>query len=310
MALDEATTALLTQMGQSGAPPIHEMTPQEARALGGALAELYGEGPEMHHVEDLFALAQDGHAIPLRLLRPIARPRGIIVYYHGGGWTMGALPESEALGRILAQSTDCAVVLVDYRLAPEHRYPTAADDAWDALKWVDAHLDDLVERRVPVIVAGDSAGANLATVVARRARDADSPKIAMQVLACPVTDCDLDNGSYLDPANQLLLSRETMTWYWNHYAPDETIRKDPDLSPARAASMAGLPAAVVLIAEHDVLRQEGEEYADLLRGAGVAVESKVFGGQMHDFFVFVNVLPGSAEGVAYVAAAIDQQLGT
>lgn len=310
MALDEATTAFLALMGKVGAPPIHEMTPREARALGSSLAELYGEGPEMHHVADLTAPAKDGHVIPLRLLRPVARPRGIIVYYHGGGWTMGSLPEFEALGRVLAHRTDCAVVLVDYRLAPEYRYPTAADDAWDALTWVHAHLDDLVGRQVPVIVAGDSAGANLAAVVARRARDAGEPKIAMQVLACPVADCDLDNRTYLDPANQLILSRDTMAWFWNHYAPDEAVRKDPDISPARASSMAGLPTAVVLIAEHDVLRQEGEEYVDQLRAAGVTVDSKVFEGQMHDFFVFVNVLPGSAEGVSYVAAAIDRHLGT
>ncbi|MGY2067256.1 alpha/beta hydrolase [Blastococcus sp. SYSU DS0619] len=308
MALDEATTALLTQLAESGTKPLHEMTPQEARGLTAALGEMYGPGPEMHRAELTTAPGPGGTAIPLQVLVPVERPRGVLVYLHGGGWVIGALPEFETLGRQLAERTGCAVVLVDYRMAPEHPYPAAADDAWAGVQWVDAHLEEIAGSRVPLIVAGDSAGGNLAAIVALKARDAGGPDIAMQVLVYPVTDCDLDNDSYRDPANQLMLSRESMVWFWDLYAPEHAMRQNPDACPSKAGDLSGLPPAVVLTAEHDVLRQEGEEYAEALRAAGVPVESRRFEGQMHGFFTMVNVLPGSAAGIDYVAQAVDRQL--
>jgi acetyl esterase len=308
MALDEATTALLTQLAESGTKPLHEMTPAEARALTAALGDMYGPGPQVHRATDTSAPAPDGYAIPLRVLVPDEHPRGVIVYYHGGGWVIGALPEFETLGRTLSVRTGCAVVLVDYRMAPEHRYPAAAEDSWTALRWIDAHLEEIAGSRVPLVVAGDSAGGNLATIMAIKARDAGGPPIAMQVLVYPVTDCDLDNATYVDPQNQLLLTRESMIWFWNHYAPDLASRENVDACPAKVADLSGLPPALVLTAEHDVLRQEGEAYADALRAAGVEVRSKRFAGQMHGFFTMVNVLPGSAEGIEYVAEAVDRLL--
>jgi acetyl esterase len=308
MALDEATTALMAQLAESGGKPIHEMTPQEARDLSAALGEMYGPGPEVHQATDTSAPAPDGFAIPLRVLVPHEAPRGVIVYFHGGGWVIGALPEFETLARTLAVRTGCAVVLVDYRMAPENPYPAAAADAWTALQWIDAHVEEIAGARVPLVVAGDSAGGNLATIVAIKARDAGGPAIATQVLVYPVTDCDLDNATYLDPLNQLLLSRESMVWFWNHYAPDLAARQNPDACPSKSADLSGLPPAVVLTAEHDVLRQEGEDYADALRAAGVEVQSRRFEGQMHGFFTMVNVLPGSADGIDYVAGAVDRLL--
>jgi acetyl esterase len=308
MALDEATTALLTQLAESGTKPLHEMTPQEARGLTAALGEMYGPGPEMHRVENATVPAGDGYAIPLQILVPTERPRGVVVYYHGGGWVIGALPEFETLGRQLAERTGCAVVLVDYRMAPENPYPAAANDAWAATQWVDAHVEEIAGSRVPLIVAGDSAGGNLAAIVAHKARDAGGPEIALQVLVYPVTDCNLENETYRDPANQLMLSRDSMVWFWDLYAPEHELRQNPDACPSKLEDLSGLPPAVVLTAEHDVLRQEGEEYADALRAAGVPVESRRFEGQMHGFFTMVNVLPGSAAGIDYVAAAVDRQL--
>ena len=308
MALDEATTALLTQLAESGTKPLHEMTPQEARGLTAMLGGMYGPGPEVHRAEDATAPRPDGTSVPLRVLVPTERPRGVIVYYHGGGWVIGALPEFETLGRKLADRTGCAVVLVDYRMAPEDPYPAAADDAFTALQWAAAHLTDIAGAQVPLLVAGDSAGGNLAAIVAQKARAAGGPQIAMQVLAYPVTDCDLDNASYSDPANQLMLSRESMVWFWDLYAPEHAMRQNPDACPSKADDLSGLPPAVVLLAEHDVLRQEGQEYADALEAAGVPVQSRVFEGQMHGFFTMVNVLPGSDAGIAYVAEAVDRQL--
>jgi len=308
MALDEATTALLTQLAESGTKPLHEMTPQEARGLTAMLGGMYGPGPDMHRAEDAAAPRPDGTSVPLRVLVPTERPRGVIVYYHGGGWVIGALPEFETLGRKLAERTGCAVVLVDYRMAPEDPYPAAADDAFTAVQWVAAHVADIAGGEVPLLVAGDSAGGNLAAIVTQKARAAGGPAIAMQVLVYPVTDCDLDNGSYTDPANQLMLSRESMVWFWDLYAPEHAMRQNPDACPSKADDLSGLPPAVVLLAEHDVLRQEGQEYADALEAAGVPVQCRVFEGQMHGFFTMANVLPGSDAGIAYVAEAVDRRL--
>ncbi|MCW0214089.1 MAG: alpha/beta hydrolase [Pseudonocardia sp.] len=302
MALDEATTAFLAAMAEQGGKAISEMTPDEARALGGLLRDMYGPGPEVASVTDSAIPTPDGATIGVRVLA-VENPRGVLVYYHGGGWVIGALDEFDTLGRHLATRTNCTVVLVDYRLAPEHRYPAAADDAWTALQWVAAQ--ELAPG--PLIVAGDSAGGNLSAIVAQKAREAGGPAIALQVLVYPVTDCDLDNASYTDPANQLMVSRDAMIWFWDHYATAEE-RKNPDASPLRAADLSGLPPAVVLTAEHDPLRDEGEAYAEKLRAAGVKVESRRFLGQMHGFFTMVNVLPGQVDGLDYVVEHVERVL--
>jgi len=201
------------------------------------------------------------------------------------------------------------VVNVDYRLAPEHRYPAAADDAWTALRWAAGQMAEIAGGPVPLVVMGDSAGGNLSAVVAHKARAAGGPELAAQVLIYPVTDADLDNGTYIDPENQLMLTREGMIWFWDHYAPDLASRTNPDASPLRAASVAGLAPAIVLTAEHDVLRAEGESYAERLREAGGLLAHRRFAGQMHGFFPMVNLLPGSADGIAYVTDQLGRHLG-
>jgi acetyl esterase len=307
VAVDEATSAFIAQMAESGLKPLHEMTPEEARGLGGAWLELYGSGPEVGSVSD-DAVPVEGGEVPVRIYQPAGAARALIVYYHGGGWVIGALDEFDVLARQLVDRTGATVVLVDYRLAPEHRYPVAAEDSWAALVWIADHLEELAGSRVPLIVAGDSAGGNLSAIVAQRAKAEGGPDISLQVLVYPVTDADLDNASYTDPANQLLLSRDAMIWFWDHYAPDPEDRKNPDASPLRADDLSGLPPAVVLTAEHDPLRDEGEAYADKLRAAGVPVQHQRFDGQMHAFFTMVNVLPGAAAGMDYVAGHIDRHL--
>ena len=300
--LDEASASFVAELAASGLPPLHMLSPHEAREAGGQMAALYGRGPQMARVEDV-----ELGATRLRVLVPGERARGVIVYYHGGGWVLGSLDQFDALGRRLAEKTGCAVALVDYRLAPEHRFPTAVEDAWTALEWTAANLEQIAGGAVPLIVAGDSAGGCLAAVMAQRARTA-GPEIALQVLVYPVTDCDLDTDSYLDPANQLLVGRDTMAWFWDHYAPDHAVRSSPDASPLRAQSLAGLPPAVVLTAEHDVLRDEGEAYAERLAQDGVRVEHQRFDGQMHGFFMLGDLLPASAAGLDFVAEAIDREL--
>jgi acetyl esterase len=217
---------------------------------------------------------------------------------------IGAIDEFETVGRKLAERSSCAVVLVDYRLAPEHRYPTAVEDSYAALEWTADHLADIAGRAdVPLIVAGDSAGGNLAAVMAQRARDRNGPAIDLQVLIYPVTDADFDRPSYVDADNQLLLTRDAMVWFWDHYVPDPARRTEPDASPLRAESLAGLPPAVVLTAEHDVLRDEGEEYANRLTQAGVTVDFRRHAAQTHGFFTFL-LLPGSERGFQHVVRAV------
>lgn len=304
MALDEATQAFLAQMAAAGGPPLHERTPEEARALGAMLGKMAGEGPAMHEVREQH-LGEPGAGFLVRTLVPVAEPEGVVVYFHGGGWVTGHIDEFDTLARRLAERTRCTVALVNYRKAPEHPYPAAVEDAWAAVRWA---ADELVgDRGLPLIVAGDSAGGNLSTVVARRARDAGGPSIAFQVLMYPVTDADLESPSYLDPANALLLTREGMTWYFDHYAP-AAERENPDISPLRAPDLSGLPPALLVLAEHDVLRSEQDAYGAALAAAGVPTEVEIVPGQTHGFFSMVNILPGQEIGLGLVSDRIRDRL--
>jgi acetyl esterase len=295
----------MEQMAEAGGTPLHEGTPEQARQLSAAFAAMAGPAPAMSVTRDhSVALPGSSDTVPVRVLVPQQGAHGVIVYLHGGGWVIGAMDEFDTLGRKLAERTSCAVVLVDYRLAPEHRYPTAVDDCYAALEWTAANLEQIAGSvDVPLIVAGDSAGGNLAAVMALRARDTDGPAIALQVLIYPVVDADFDRPSYHDPENQLVLTREAMVWFWDHYLPDASKRTEPDASPLHAVSLTGLPPAVVLTAEHDVLRDEGEAYAARLNDAGVDVDFRRHAGQTHGFFTIL-LLPGSERGFQHVVKAV------
>jgi acetyl esterase len=308
MALDEATSGLLEQLAASGTKPITEMTPQEARDSYALLAEFTGPGPEMASVREERLSAAGGGDFGVRVLVPDGEVRGLIVYYHGGGWVIGSMDECDALCRTLAVRLGAAVVNVDYRLAPEHPYPAGPDDCWTALEWVSERATEITGGPVPLIVMGDSAGGNLSAVVAQRALAAGGPRIDCQVLIYPVTDSDFGRPGYADPANQLMLTADSMIWFWGHYVPDPADRLHPDVAPLRAASLAGLPPAIVLTAEYDVLRQEGEAYADRLREAGVPVEQKRFAGQMHGFFTMLNIVPGSSDAIDYLVGQLGPRL--
>jgi acetyl esterase len=257
----------------------------------------------MARVEEHRVEVSDG-IVPVRVLVPLEPARGVIVYYHGGGWVLGSIDEYDTMARKLAERTSCAVVLVEYRLAPEHRYPTAVDDSYATLEWAAKRLSKIAGKEdVPLIVAGDSAGGNLAAVMALRARDRGGPPIALQVLIYPVTDADFDRPSYVNAENQLLLTRDAMIWFWDHYTPEGSRRSEPDAAPLHAADVSGLPAAVVLTAEYDVLRDEGEAYTERLSTAGVPVDFKRHAGQMHGFFTLL-MLPGSERGFQQVVKAV------
>ena len=302
MALDSATIRLLEQLAEGHAKPLNESTPVEARASFAKLAELAGPAPAMQRVEERTIDGPDGQA-RIRILVPIQYPRGVLVYYHGGGWVIGSIDEYDTVARKLAERTSCAVVLAEYRLAPEHRYPAAVDDSYAALEWVGKHLSDIAGQEVPLMVAGDSAGGNLAAVMAIRSRDLGGPAIPLQVLIYPVTDADFDRPSCTDPENDLLLTRDGMIWFWDHYLPDAARRTEPDASPLHTQDLSGLPPAIILTAEHDVLRDEGEAYAARLREANVPADLQRYAGQMHGFFTLL-MLPGSELGFQQVVKAV------
>lgn len=303
MALDSATREFLDTVAAAATKPRHLMTPTEARTAFGNLRKLLGSGPEVARVQDLQIPVPDG-AIRCRLFVPPGEPQALLVYFHGGGWVVGGIEEFDPLCREFAAGADIAVALVEYRKAPEHAFPVPLDDAWMALNWLATRQEDLLGKSLRLLVGGDSAGGNLAIGVTLRARDAKEPAIAGQLLVYPVTDCRFDRASYTDASNQLMLNTETMQYYWNHYLADERQRLSPLASPCRATDLRGLPPAIVITAEHDVLRDEGEEYAQRLREAGVAVELSRFAGQMHGFLMMRGILPGSDDGVAFTASAL------
>jgi acetyl esterase len=283
-----------------GVPPTWECTPDEVRAGFGPVRELIGAGPAVASVRDIVIPGQAG-GIPARVYSPVADPPGTVVYYHGGGWVIGSVDDWDAVCRALAVASGCDLVSVDYRLAPEHPFPAAADDAYDAAVWVASSLAD----GRPMVVAGDSAGGNLTAVTALRARDLGGSAFALQVLVYPVTDHDLDRKSYHEyDGTEFIVNRRDMVWFWDHYAPDPAARLNPYASPLRDPDLTGRPPAYVVTAEHDPLRDEGFAYANRLRAARVPVEHRHYGSEIHGFFTMVNVLEDADKAVAEVGAAI------
>lgn len=277
---------------------MHESTPVEVRANSGAIAMLVGPGPKMLSVSEHTLTAEDGGESLIRVLVPSDVPRGTVIYYHGGGWVIGDIDGYDTLGRKLAAASDMVVVMVDYRLAPENPYPAANNDAWAALRWVTANIDELGGASRPVVLGGDSAGGTLSIVTALRARD-EGVKVDATFLVYPATDTDMERPSYNDPANQLLLSKKSMEWFFNHYLGDED-RSHPSISPVRTEDLSGFPRTALGIAEHDPLKDEGAEFGDRLEAAGVPVTRRLFEGQMHAFFQMVNVLPASGEAIDWI----------
>jgi acetyl esterase len=291
---------ILDGKAAAGAPPLWEVTPEEGRAGVAENVAFIGPGPSVASVRDIVIPGQAG-GIPARVYSPVPDAPGVVVYYHGGGWVLGSADQWDASVRALTVASGCDVVSVDYRLAPEHVFPAAVDDAYDALVWA---AESLANGR-PLVVAGDSAGGNLAAVSALRARDTGGPSLVFQVLVYPVTDYDLDRKSYHQyDGTEFILNRRDMEWFWDHYAPDPAARANPYASPLRASDLSGLPPAYIVTAEHDPLRDEGFAYADRLRAAKVPVEHRHYGTQIHAFFTFVNLIDDANKAVADAGTAI------
>jgi acetyl esterase len=300
VAVDAQAQKLLDLMAEAGGPPLSEMSVQDARGLPALLTQLTGPGPDVASVRDIEIPGPAG-PIGARVYEPVADPATTVVYYHGGGWVIGGLDDWDAAVRILAVESGARVVSVDYRLAPEHPFPAAVDDAYAAAAWVAAELAG----GGPIVVAGDSAGGNLAAVTALRARDGGGPRIVLQVLIYPVTDSDTTTDHYARFRDtHFVLNTPDMEWFWDHYAPDAADRAHPDAAPLRAASLAGLPPAYVLVAGNDPLQAEGLAYAKRLEDEGVAVQLVRYDDQIHAFFTLPNLIDAGNAAIAEAAAAI------
>jgi acetyl esterase len=266
------------------------------------LAEIWGAPDEVDEVVDLLI---PGPAGPIRVR--VYRPRSTellpaLVWFHGGGWVVGNLDTHDPVCRAIANRAPCVVVSVDYRLAPEHPYPAAVDDAWAATEWVSQEALSLGADASKIVVGGDSAGGNLAAVVALRARDRGLP-LAMQALVYPVIDFDLSSESYERLATGLNLTRAKMEWYWKVYL-DDADGAHPDASPLRAPDHAGVAPALVQTAEHDPLVSEGEAYAERLSEHGVPVTLTRYDGMIHGFIRMPGLVADADAAIGELAAAI------
>jgi acetyl esterase len=256
----------------------------------------------LYSIEDLTVPGPAG-GITIRRYRPTSQPVGTVVYLHGGGWVLGTLDDYDRPLKALAVQSGCDVFSVDYRMAPEHRFPAATDDALAAVRWVGEQ-----EVAGAIAVAGDSAGGNLAAVTAIRVRDEGGPDIAFQLLAYPVTDCDFASPSYEQWAQAPILPARDMHWYWDHYAPNAADRVHPHASPLRSEDLSGLPPALVVAAECDPLHDEVVAYARRLEEAGVPVELYEGAGMPHGFFTFNGILPQGDEALAHGARRLREHL--
>jgi acetyl esterase len=303
MPLHPVLAQMIEAARAAGRPDYAQGTPAQAREMAAMRRAAYGEGPEVAAVENLRIPTRDG-SIAARLFRPTAETGGLVVYLHGGGWVVGTLEDYDIVARALAQRSGSAVLLVDYRLAPEHPFPAGLHDAQDALRWAARQRAAFQPESVPLVVAGDSAGANLATVAALTLRG--EIELALQLLFYPVTDCDTDTACYLAYGTDYLLSRTAMQWFFAHYAGNHPPT-DPRIAPLRTPDLRGAPAAWVASAEYDVLRDEAEAYAQRLRDAGVEVEARRYAGMTHGFARMINLVDDANGAVTDAARAIRER---
>lgn len=282
MSLDPQQKEVLDSMKALGDPPHHTVPPEVARANAARRPQM--PGPPVAKVEDRIITGPGGDLL-IRIYTPEGGgPFPMLMYFHGGGWVLGSVQATDAVCRHLVNGAGCIVVSVEYRLAPEAKFPAAAEDCYAATVWIANNAESLDGDSARIAVSGGSAGGNLATVVALMARDRGEPSIIHQTLVYPVIQRDFTTRSYEENAEGYFLERKTMEWYWGHYLRDEKDATNPYAAPIHAATLEGLPPALVITAEFDPLRDEGEKYAAALLAAGVQTTCTRYSGVAHLFY--------------------------
>jgi len=302
--LDPQAREVMNYLTGLGLPEIDRMSPSEARReYRDVRAALRPPAPDLFEVRDLVAGATAG-AISLRLYRPAEGVLPALVYFHGGGWVVGDLETHDVVCRQIALQARAVVIAVDYRLAPEHPFPAAVEDAWSATTWVAAHAAELGIGAKRLAVGGDSAGGGLAAVVALMARDSSTLRLTLQVLVYPVTDLRAESASYSNYAEGYLLTRAAMQWYIAQYAPTPQAIEDWRASPLRAPWVHGVAPTLIIAAELDPLCDEGEAYARRLQGARVPVEYQRLDGMIHGFLTMGGRIDAANKAVSIIADAL------
>lgn len=303
MPLHVQTAAVLDAMRQLGAPPLHELTPEQGRAAYLAMRTV--SKVPLREIRDI-----DAGGVRCRMYRPNDdAPSPLLVYYHGGGWVIGDLDSHDDICRKLAREAGCRVIAVDYRLAPEHPAPAALDDCIAATRWIFANAASLDVDPARIAIGGDSAGGNLAALVAMHS----GTKPVFQLLVYPATDLRMGHPSHRENGQGYLLTADSMRWFIGHYVgDDESRRSDPMLSPILTADdvLRTSPPTLVITAEFDPLRDEGEEYAARLAAVGVPVSTVRFSGQIHAFFGMSEILDDAAAAISLGAAYLRRHLGS
>ena len=308
MPLDPQAKQLLEQMDKANLAPIHTLTPEQARQQMLIASRFLGPLEPIHAMIDR-TVPGPGGPIPIRVYRPGAEgPLPAVVYFHGGCWVMGNIQTHDAYCRALANRARAVVVSVDYRLAPEHKFPAGVEDAFAATCWVAENASMIEADAARIAVAGDSAGGNLAAAVALMARDRGGPALAFQLLIYPIVDFNFETPSYRENATGFLLTRDDMVWSWKHYLANELDGYTPYASPMRAEDHRGLPLAMIVTAEFDPLRDEGEAYARTLEAAGVPAMLHRYDGMIHGFVRRTDTLDKARQALDDVAAALDRAL--
>lgn len=307
MPLDPAARKVLDLIASLGRPSLTTFPPQEAREIyRSSRTALAPEPPEVASVEDIEGAGSLG-SIPMRAYRAIGTSDvelPVIIYYHGGGFVIGDVDTHDGLCRRLVNSAGCRLISVDYRMAPEFPFPGPVDDSAEALRWVHAHAAKLKIDRSHVAVAGDSAGGGLAATLALMARDGTVPAISFQALLYPVVDLGLEGGSMEENHAGMPLSRDTLNWFYGHYAPHPQHADDWRASPLRADSFKGVAPALVLTAHHDPLRDQGLAYVQRLLQDDVSVTSIHMSDLMHGFLTMGRMIPGASAALDMIGAGL------
>ncbi|MFC4440263.1 MULTISPECIES: alpha/beta hydrolase [Natrialbaceae] len=306
--LDPELEDVVDEIQAAGVPPWHSLSVESARRLEDEVFSA-GSGPEMRSVRDL-RIDGPGGDLPIRVCRPDAEDLPTLLFYHGGGWTLGTLDSADDICRELAARAECLVLSVDYRLAPEHPFPAAVDDAYAALEWAADYADSLGGDPSRLGVAGTSAGGNLAAATALRARDsgADGPDLDGQFLLYPMTDRSFDRDSYREHGDGPLLTENGVRWFWDQYLRSPVDEHNPFATVLRAPELSGVAPATVATAGHDVLRDEGAAYAEKLSDHGVPTEYDHYPTLTHGFFSLTDDVERADEAMDALAENVRSRL--